>query len=189
MHPVEHRGLRELYAAARQLRDHWRTLAGRLDASAADHALLLREGSDVARALLGELTDVTAAREIHGRPLAQGLGAQLANAHSALLDSALEVHQALRIAVLDVVHVVTLLEFLAGVSAQDDDADLQAFLEGWAATLRAQEDAIRAAVLTLAADPDLAVQASTPGIAGRIGHGAVNAIGTFGEWFDRRSAR
>lgn len=189
MHPAEHRGLRELYAMTRQLRDHWRALAGRLDASAADQALLLREGSGVARTLLAELTETTAARAIHGRPMAQGLGAQLAGVHSVLIDTALEINQALRIAVLDVVHVVTLLDFLARVSARDADPELQAFLEGWAVRMRAQEDAIRAATGALGDTPDLAVQASTPGIAGRVGHGAATALGTFGEWFDRRSAR
>src|SRR5688572_15007238 len=112
MHPVEHRGLRELYAMTRQLRDHWRALAGRLEAGAPQQAQLLRDGSDLARTLLGELTDVTAERGLYGQPLAQGLGARLAGVHSALLDTSLEVHQALRFAVLDVVHVVTLLEFL-----------------------------------------------------------------------------
>jgi len=189
MHPATHRGLRELYATARQLRDHWRALAARLDGGAPDQAQLLREGSDVARALLGELTDVTAARGVHGRPMAQGLGAQLAGAHTRLLDSALEVNQALRLAVLDVVHVVTLLDFLARVAAQDADAELQAFLAGWATTLRAQEDGIRAVAIAVGDDPDLAVKPAAPGVAGRIGHGAANAIGTFGEWIDRRSAR
>lgn len=189
MHPVEHRGLRELYAMTRQLRNHWRALAGRLDANAPAQASLLRDGADAAGALLRELQDVTAQRDIHGRPLAQGLGAQLARVHNGALDTALEVNQALRFAALDVVHVVTLLEFLAAAAAQRDDAQLQSFLAGWATRLRAQEDAIRGAVVVLAADPDLAVQATSSGIAGRIGHGAANAIGTFGEWFDRRAAR
>lgn len=188
MHPVEHRGLRELYAMARQLRDHWRALAGRLDASAPEQALLLRDGSDVARALLGELSDVTAQRGIHGRPLAQGLGASLARIHNGVLDTALEVNQALRFAVLDVVHVVTLLEFLAA-AAREQDAELAAFLSGWATRLRAQEEAVRSALVALAGDPDLAVRPASSGVGGKIGHGAASAIGTFGEWFDRRAAR
>lgn len=189
MHPVEHRGLRELYAMTRQLRNHWRALAARLDATAPEQALLLRDGSDVARALLAELSDVTAARGIHGSPLAQGLGAQLARVHNGALDTTLEVNQALRFAALDVVHVVTLLEFLAAAATHDGDADLERFLTGWATTLRTREDAIRRAAVALAADPDLAVRPTSSGIAGKIGHGAANAIGTFGEWFDRRAAR
>lgn len=189
MHPLEHRGLRELYAMTRQLRDHWRTLAARLDAGAPEQARLLREGSDIARVLLGELTHVTAARGLHGRPTAQGLGARLAGIHNTLLDTSLEVNQALRLAVLDVVHVVTLLDVLARASAQDADLELEAFLGGWATRMRPQEEAVRAAAVALGEQPDLAVQRAAPGVAGRIGHGAAMALGTFGEWVDRRGRR
>jgi len=37
--------------------------------------------------------------------------------------------------------------------------------------------------------PDRAVERAAPGAAGRIGHGAATAIGTFGEWVDRRAGR
>ena len=189
MHSTEHRGLRELYAMTRRLRAHWRTLASRLDSTAPEHAELLRDGSDLARALLGELKAVTAARDLYGQPLAQGLGNQLAGVRSALLDPALEVNQALRLAVLDVVHVVTLLDYLARVAAHDGDAELETFLTGWSAQMRAQEDAIRAATVALGDDPDRGIQASTPGLAGKLGHGAVSAVGTLGEWVDRRAGR
>ncbi len=189
MHPAQHRGLRELYAMTRRLRDHWRTLAGRLEASSPAHAERLREGSDLARTLLAELSDVSARRGVFGRPLAQGLGARFATLHNGLVDPSLEVNQSLRLAVLDVVHVTTLLEFLSGVAAGDDDAELQAFLDGWASRMRAEEDGLRAAVVELAGEPDAAVLAATPGVAGKVGHGAATALGTFGEWFDRRSAR
>lgn len=189
MHPVEHRGLRELYATARQLRDHWRRLADRIDAAAPEEARLLRAGSDVARALIGELTDVTAARDLYGRPLAQGLGARIAAAHSTLLDTSLEVNQALRFAALDAVHVVTLLDFLARAGAHNGDPELQAFLEGWAGRMRAQEEAIRAAAVALGDEPDRAVRPAATGLSGKIGHGAAAAIGTVGEWVDRRVAR
>jgi hypothetical protein len=189
VHPAEHRGLRELYATVRQLRDHWRALAGRLESSAPDQAALLRDGSQVARELIGELTEVTAARDLHGRPAAQGLGARLATLHSLLLDTSLEVNQALRFAVLDVVHVVTLLEYLAALARQDADPELEAFLAGWGLRMRAQEEAVRAAAVAVGASPDMAVRAAAPGIAGRIAHGAASAVGTVGEWVDRRAAR
>jgi hypothetical protein len=121
--------------------------------------------------------------------MAQGLGARLAGVHNAVLDTALEVNQALRFAVLDVVHVVTLLDYLARAAAQDGDGDLQGFLEGWAERLRPQEDAIRDAAVALGADPDRAVLSCAPGLAGRLGHGAAGALGSFGEWFDGRSRR
>ena len=189
MHPTSHRGLRELYAMTRQLRNHWRTLAERIDAVAPQEAGLLRAGADLAGALLGELADVTAARGLHGKPMAQGLGARLAGAHNTLLDTTLEVNQALRFAVLDVVHVVTLLDYLARAAAIDDDGELQRFLERAAHGLRQQEDAVRAAAVALGAEPDRAVRACAPGLAGRVGHGAASALGTFGEWVDRRAGR
>lgn len=189
MHPAQHRGLRELYVMARQLRDHWRELAGRLEAGAPEQAQLLHDGSELARALLGELPGLTASRGLHGRPAAQGLGAQLAKAHSQLLDTSLEVNQALRVAVLDAVHVATLLDYLAGLAAYDDDADLQGFLADWAARLTASEVAVRAAAVELGDDPDGAVEASTPGLAGELGHGAAHLIGTLGEWVDGRYGR
>jgi hypothetical protein len=189
MHPTEHRGLREVFVTARQLRNHWRTLAERIDPHAPGEAQVLRAGADEAGALIAELADVTAARDLYGRPLAQGLGARLAGMHSALLDTALEVNQALRFAVLDVVHVVTLLDYLARVAAQGDDEELQRFLATWTERMRAQEETVRAAAVALGDEPDRAVEATAPGLAGRIGHGAAQALGTFGEWFDRRARR
>jgi hypothetical protein len=189
VHPAEHRGLRELYVMARQQRDHWRALAGRLESTAPDAAALLSDGSGIARTLLGELSEVTAARGLYGRPAAQGFGARLASLHSLLLDTSLEVNQALRFAALDVVHVVTLLEYLAALARADADAELEAFLGGWAVRMRAQEEAVRAAAVAVGETPDVAIGAAAPGIAGRIAHGAANAAGTLGEFVDRRSAR
>jgi hypothetical protein len=189
VHPAEHRGLRELYVMARQLRDHWRALAGRLEAAAPEQAALLREGSDAARALIGELADVTAARGLHGRPAAQGFGARLASLHTVVLDTTLEVNQALRFAVLDVVHVVVLLEYLAALARTDGDGELEAFLAGWTPRMRVHEEALRRAAVALAGAPDTAVGAAAPGLAGRIAHGAATAAGTLGEWVDGRAAR
>ncbi|HUR84599.1 MAG TPA: hypothetical protein VMY78_04580 [Solirubrobacteraceae bacterium] len=189
MHAAEHRGLRELYVMSRQLRDHWRALAGRLEEAAPAEAELLRAGSDEARALIGELTDVTAARGLHGRPAAQGLGARLASLHHLLLDTSLEVNQALRFAVLDVVHVVTLLDYLAALARDDGDEVLAIFLSGWAPRMRVHEDAVRAGAITLGDRPDTAVGAAAGGVAGRLLHGAATVAGTLGEWVDGRAAR
>jgi hypothetical protein len=189
VHPAEHRGLRELYVMARQLRDHWRALAARMEATAPEQAALLREGSDAAGALIGELAGVTAARGLHGRPAAQGFGARLASLHTVVLDTTLEVNQALRIAVLDVVHIVVLLEYLAALARTDGDAELETFLAGWAPRMRAHEEALRTAAVALADAPDAAVGAAAPGVAGRIAHGAARAVGTLGEWVDGRAAR
>jgi len=189
VHPAQHRGLRELYVMARQLRDHWRTLAGRLQGAAPTSAALLVEGSDAARGLIGELTEVTAARGLHGRPAAEGFGARLASVRSALLDTSLEVNQALRFAVLDVAHVVVLLEYLAALARATADTELETFLAGWAPRMRAHEEALRAAAVALGATPDAAVAAAAPGLVGRLAHGAATAVGTLGEWVDGRAAR
>jgi hypothetical protein len=189
VHPAEHRGLRELYATARHLRDHWRTLAGRLDEWAPAQAALLRDGSGDARALIGELIAVTTARGLHGRPLAEGMGAPLAAIHSALLDTGLEVNQALRIAVLDVVHVTTLLDYLAALARSRQDAELEAFAATWTVRMRDREDAIRAAAVAVGQAPDAAITAAAPGLAGRLAHGVAAAFGAAGEWVDGRAAR
>lgn len=118
MHPSEHRGLRELHAATQQLQRHWRQLADRLDGVGGFAAAHLREGADGARALLCELSPMTAARGLHGRPSAQGVGARIAATRLVLVDSTLEVNQALRLAVLDAQHVTTLLAYLARLATR-----------------------------------------------------------------------
>jgi len=189
VHPAESRGLRELYVTGRQLRRHWRKLADRLEATGGAGAAQLREGSDAARAMLSQLTDVTAARELWGKPAAQGFGAQLADLRNALVDPALEINQALRLAVLDVQHVVTLLAYLERLAAQREDEELRAFIGGWGERMRAHEDAIRDAAIGLGDAPAEALAPCTPGLVGRAAHGLANRVGTLGEWFDRRSAR
>jgi hypothetical protein len=189
VHPAEHRGLRELYVSARQLRQHWRKLADRLDAVGAGNGDALRAASDETRAMLSELTDVTAARGLSGKPAAQGLGARLAGMRNALLDPTLEVNQALRFALLDIQHVVTLLGYLARVAAHREDEELRAFLASWEERMRVHEDAIRAAAIALGDTPDEATLPSTPGLGGRAAHGAAAKFGTAGEWFDGRAGR
>jgi hypothetical protein len=193
MHPAEHRGLRELYAVAQQLRRHWRELAGRLDGAggggAAAGVKQLRAGAESAGALLCELRAVTAARGLHGRPSAQGVGARIAAARLVLVDPTLEVGQALRLAVLDAQHVTTLLAHLARLAARRGDGELQAFLTKWEGRMRVHEGAVRATAIATGDDPDAAVAVATPGLAGRVGHGLAAAVGTAGEWIDGRLAR
>jgi len=189
VHPAEHRGLRELYVTARQLRQHWRKLADRLDAVGAAGAEELRAGSEEARTLLSELTDVTAARGLHGKPAAQGFGARLAGIRSTLVDPTLEVNQALRLALLDVQHVVTMLGYLARLAARREDEELRAFLVAWEERLRAHEDVLRTLAIGLGDSPDEAIAPSTPGVGGRAGHGLAAKLGTVGEWLDGRAGR
>ncbi|MBA3327979.1 MAG: hypothetical protein H0T43_06725, partial [Solirubrobacterales bacterium] len=173
MHPAEHRALRELHATARQLREHWATLANRLETQDArvGAGSLLRAGSHDARELLGELAEQTAARELYGRTAAQGVGVQLAAGRAGLLDHALEVNQALRFATLDVQHVVTLLAYLERLARRRGDAPLAAFEAGWHERMAGHEDAIRTAAVAAGDDPDQAIRPASPGMAGRVGHG------------------
>jgi hypothetical protein len=189
MHTAEHRGLRELYAGAQQLRRHWRELAARLDGPGGAGAAQLRAGADGAQALLGELSAVTAARDLHGRPSAEGLGARIAATRLVLVDTTLEVNQALRLAVLDAQHVTTLLAYLARLAAHRGDAELQAFLTAWEERVRDLGDGVRATAIAAGDDPDGAVAAATPGLAGRVGHGLASVVGTAGEWIDGRLGR
>jgi hypothetical protein len=188
MHPAEHRGLRELHAAARQLRVHWRELGRRLDAVGFPCATL-DEGSQDAGELLIELTAACAVRGLRARPAAQGLGARLAGARLALVDPALEANQALRMALLDATYVVTLLAYLARLAARRADDELVALLDGWAVRMGAREDALRASAIACGDDPDAAIIAATPGMAGRVGHAVAAAVGTAGEWVDGRLRR
>ncbi len=139
--------------------------------------------------LLAELTAACEARGLHARPAAQGLGARIAGVRLALVDPALEVNQALRMAVLDAAHVVTLLAYLARLAARRGDGELIELLERWAARTRVHEEALRASAIASGDDPDAAIMIATPGVAGRAGHAVAAALGSAGEWVDGRLRR
>jgi hypothetical protein len=181
LHPAEHRALRELHAAGRQLAAHWARLASRLGGAP---AAPLRDGAARARGLCAELAEETAKHDLHGFPAAQGLGAQLAGLRNSAGDLVLERNQALRFAVLDAEHVATLLRYLVALADRRDDAALAAFHRRWAVEIDAARDAVRDAVIGLAGDPDDAVGPAEPSPLGRAGLGAATAIGTLGEAFD-----
>jgi hypothetical protein len=176
--PAEHRALRELHAMARQLATHWQRLGERLEVEA------LRAGAADARELLRELNDRTASFGLHGRPAAQGVGSRLGDLRNVAGDLLLERNQALRTAVLDVVHVTTLLAYLAALAQQRDDAAFAAWHRRWEVRMEASRAALAAAVIAQAADPDGAIEPATPGTLGRAGHSLANGLGTIGEAID-----
>src|SRR5205085_8838642 len=133
--------------------------------------------------LLGELEARTAAYGLYGRPAAQGAGRRLAGARG-LGDRLLERNQALRTAVLEVQHVVTLLGYLAALAEARQDAALGAWLRGWEGRLRGLEDRARTAVAAQASDPAGAIRPADPGPAGRAGQKLNAAIGSLGEAID-----
>jgi hypothetical protein len=186
LHPAQNRGLRELYAAARQLSRHWSILAERLGAG--DGVAELRAGAQAAEELVGELAELTASYGLYGFPAAEGMGARLAGVRNALADRALERNQALRMAVLDIQHVVTLCAYLAELGRANGDEKMVEFCGRWERKLKRLESRVRKAAVAEGTDPDAAIVPLDDGAIGRAGHRVASAAGTVGEWFDRRAA-
>jgi hypothetical protein len=181
LYPAEHRALRELYATASQLASHWSRLGGRLGGAPGD---ALAGGASAARELLRELASRTATHGLHGFPAAQAVGARLAGARNLAGDLVLERNQALRAAVLDVAHVVTLLAYLAALADRRGDAMLAAWHRRWEIRLLEAQDRVTATVVAMADDPADAILPASPGRMGRAGHTLANTLGTLGEAID-----
>jgi hypothetical protein len=181
LYRAEHRGLRELYASARQLCGHWERLAERIGGQA---ATVLGRGSGVCHELLDELTSKTAEHGLHGFPAAQGVGGRLAGVRNNAGDLLLERNQAMRAAVLDVQHLTTLLAYLGRLAATRGDDALAAFHRRWEERLRTIEDDARQAAVDLGCEPAAAVVPAEQGPLGRAGHHVASAVGTAGEAID-----
>jgi hypothetical protein len=187
LHPAENRGYRELYVFARNLAAHWPKLADRMSGSSAEPSL--RDGAAAAEELLRELEGRTPAYGLYGKPSAQTLGANLARARRDVRDRFLERNQAMRLAVTDLQHVVTLLGYLEQLARTRGDETLRSFCSDQRARLSSIEDAARVAAIELGSTPDEAVEPLDDSTAGRIAHGAAYAIGSVGEWLDRRAGQ
>jgi hypothetical protein len=185
LHPAQNRGLRELYATTRQLAEHWSALAARMRGTPA--AGVLEDGVASAGELLDALPPLTEARGLYGGRAAHSVGVSVAGSRSHVGDRFLERNQALRTAVLDVQHVVTLLGYQAVLADQRADEELARTLRRFERALLSIERAARRAAVKLGEEPDVAVQPLDRSPAGRAAHGAANAVGTVGEWVDRRS--
>lgn len=181
MHAARHRALRELGAFTRQLADHWDSLAGRLEDTAA--AAPLRAGAAAARDVLPEVQRLSAARDLFVGRAAVGVAGRTARARPPVPDAVLEANQALRFALLDAEHVITLCEYIGALSAAEADAELVTASAGWAAALRTHARAARRAAIGLGKDPDRAIEPLSKG------QKLTWAIGWLGEATDRRRAR
>ena len=181
MYRAEHRALRELHATGRQLAGHWWRLGDRLGDPP---ARALQDGAAVARAMVTELAKQTAERGLHGFPAAQTVGSRLAGLRNTAADLVLERNQALRLAVLDAEHVVTLLRYLEALVEAREDTALATFHRTWTERIAEARDAVRDAAIGLANHPGGAILPAEPSLLGRAGHGAANAIGTVGEAID-----
>ena len=178
--PAEHRALRELHAMARQLVGHWDRLGRRLDG---DAGAVMDRGAGAARELLVELEEQCALHQLYGYPAAQGVGAGAAGTRG-VSDLLLERNQALRGAVLDIVHVTLLLEYLAELADHRDGTELAAFHRRWETRLRDVEAEARKVVAAEGRDPERAIEPAHPGSLGRAGHAVANGLGTLGEAVD-----
>jgi len=182
VHAARHRALRELGAFTRQLADHWEALAGRLeDVPAAAKAL--RAGAAAANQLLPEVQRLAAARDLPVGKLAVGVAGRTARARPPVPDAVLEANQALRFALLDAEHVVTLCEYIGALSAAEADAEMVTAAAQWATSIRTPARAARRAAIALGKDPDRAIEPLSLGA--KLGY----AIGWFGEATDRLSGR
>ena len=181
LYRAEHRALRELYAAARQLCGHWEKLADRIGARA---ATVLEHGVREADGLLAELATRTEEHGLHGFPAAQGAGGRLAGLRNNAGDLLLERNQAMRVAVLDAQHLTTLLGYLRRLAATRGDDALAAFHGRWEERMRAVETEAREAAIELGCDPATAVVPADPGALGRAGHQVATAFGSAGEAID-----
>jgi hypothetical protein len=178
--PAEHRALRELHAMTRQLAGHWSKLGRRLGG---DAGAVMDRGAGAARELLEGLDAQTALHDLYGFPAAQGVGGSAAGLRG-VSDLMLERNQALRAAVLDIVHVVLLLGYLAELADHRDGADLAAFHRRWETRMRGIEDEARAAAAAEGRNPERAIEPAETGSLGRAGHAVANGLGTLGEALD-----
>jgi hypothetical protein len=187
LHPAEHRGYRELYLTARQLLVRWERLAEALEGTPV--AAALTRGAATVRELLEQLGPLTEQHGLHGGPAAQGAGATLGQLRRSVVDRSVDTGLAARMAVLDVEHLTTLLLQLAELARSRGDAELELFDASWAKRMRAVVKDARAAVVSLGADPDRVAAPLDSSLIGQAIHRAGWAVGSLGEWVDRRVAR
>lgn len=188
LHATEHRGYRELHAMARQIVTYWGQLAERAGDADPEARKALEKGVEQARALIEELTPRTASFGVHGGARAHGAGKMIATSRAKLRDNFLEYNQALRLAALDAEHVATLCGYLAACAQRRGDAEMGGFFETWEKRSRRLLAPVRKAAIAGAADPDRAIEPAVGGPLGKAGHAITYAIGTVGEWTDRKAA-
>jgi hypothetical protein len=179
MHAARHRALRELGAFAKQMSDHWDALADRIDGAGAK---ALSDGAAAASRVLDEVKAASSARDLKIGPAAMNAG-RFARARPLVPDAVLEHNQAMRFALLDAQHLLTLIDYVGALSATEGDAELVAACAAWTAAVKKPTGALRRATLALAKDPDTAVAPISKGQ--KLGY----VIGWLGEATDRRASR
>ena len=187
LHPAEHRAYRELYAACRQLITRWRRIASALEGTAI--AERLKDGAAETSVLLTELGPRTATYGLYGSPMAQGMGARIADLRTVIADRGGDTGLVVRSAVLDMEHVTTLLRHLAELARARGDRSMAGFCEEWAGRLESNLDAVREAAVELGADPDRTSAPLDESVVNRAAHGVGWVFGSVGEAVDRVISR
>jgi hypothetical protein len=183
LHPAEHRAYRELHASCRQLIHRWRRLSPALEGTPVGASL--QRGVAETQRLLNALEPRTAAYGLHGRPMAQGVGARIADARTAIADRGADTGLVVRFAVLDIEHLTTLLRQLAELARTRDDRDLAGFCEQWADRLESELGSVREGAVELGADPERAAAPLDDSLMSRSAHRIGWLIGSAGEAIDR----
>jgi hypothetical protein len=183
LHPAEHRAYRELYAACRQLIHRWGRLAPALEGTPVGDAL--ERGAAETERLLEALKPRTATYGLHGDPMAQGVGARIADLRTVITDRGGDTGLVVRSSVLDLEHVTTLLRQLAELARSRGDRDLAGFCEEWAGRLESELGTVREAAVELGTDPDRTAAPLDDSLLNRAAHGVGWVFGSFGEAVDR----
>jgi hypothetical protein len=183
LHPAEHRAYRELYASGRQLITRWRRVGSALGDTTVGERLV--DGAAETSVLLTELAPRTATYGLYGSPLAQGIGARMADVRTTLLDRGGDTGLVVRSAVLDMEHVTTLLRQLAELARARGDRNMAGFCEEWAGRLESTLDAVREAAVELGADPDRVSAPIDESVLNRAAHGVGWVFGSIGEAVDK----
>jgi hypothetical protein len=187
LHPAEHRAYRELYVTARHLEHRWARIGTLLDGTPAGDRL--QRGAAEALRLLEELKPRTESHGLYGGPMAQGLGARLADLRTGITDRGADTGLVVRLAVLDAEHLTTLLRQLAELARARGDNDQAGWCEEWAVRFESQLDAVRQAAVELGRDPDRTAAPVDASVVNRAAHGVGWAFGAVGEGIDTLAGR
>jgi hypothetical protein len=187
LHPAEHRAYRELYVVSRHLIHRWARVGTLLEETPVGESL--QRGAAEAQRLVDELEPRTEAYGLYGGPMAQGLGARLADLRTGITDRGADTGLVVRLAVLDAEHLTTLLRQLAQLARARQDHDLAAFCEQWAVRFESQLDAVRQAAIELGSDPDRVAAPIHDSLLNRTAHGVGWAFGAVGEGIDSLAGR
>jgi len=187
LHPAEHRAYRELYATGRQLVTRWRRIGSALEGTAIGDRL--EDGAAETSVMLTELAPRTANYGLYGAPMAEGMGARIADLRTVLGDSGGDTGLVVRSAVLDMEHVTTLLRHLAELARARADQSMAGFCEEWAARLESNLGSVREAAVELGADPDRASAPLNDSVINRAVHGVGWVFGSVGEAVDKAVGR